>query len=102
MSAAIDRNTWPWNAAPVDVDDYDAATWHAVRKTSAMMGGPILPVQDLEPWVCEQRASRHRDRLNPEPYTEQEHAQLRADLADAWRAVEGRSLPRRFAGRLPR
>jgi hypothetical protein len=49
-----DRTIWPWNAAPEDCDDYDAAVWHAAK-----------PPQTLEEWVQGQRASRALDRTLP-------------------------------------
>jgi hypothetical protein len=49
-----DRSAWPWNAAPEDCDDYDAAVWHATT-----------PPQTLEEWVQGQRASRALDRTLP-------------------------------------
>jgi len=70
MSATIDRQAWPWQSAPADCVDYDAAVWHATRAL-----GPELPRQSLEEWVTEQRRSRHWDRLEPEPLTEAEMAE---------------------------
>jgi len=67
MTAPIDRDSWPWNQAPANVDDYDAALWYAIRRRSEIVGGYQLPVQDLETWISEQRARRHRDVLEPEP-----------------------------------
>jgi hypothetical protein len=61
-----------------------------------------LPLQSLERWVLEQRVRRSRDVLEPRPYTEADHEQLRADLTAAWRALERQPLVRRFTGRLPR
>lgn len=54
--------TWPWHNAPRDCVDYDAAVWFAVRETCARAGGPIMPRQDRNTWVAEQRASRSHDR----------------------------------------
>ncbi len=90
----VDRTTWPWHSAPAGVDDYDAAVWHAVRAASV----GELPRQDLKTWILEQRARRTRDVLPPWPTTEAEHAQLRADLIEAW----AHPVPTRYLGRLPR
>jgi hypothetical protein len=98
----IDRTTWPWHSAPVGCNDYDAAVWHATRARSEAVGGYLLPRQDLEVWVLEQRARRSREVLGPEPLTDTGHAQLRADLAVAWRGLDSSPSARRFAGRLPR
>ena len=71
MSASIDRAVWPWHSAPAACTDWDAASWYALRSASAEMGGPLLPRQDLETWVREQRARRTRDAVGHElPITE--------------------------------
>jgi len=77
MTASIDRTAaWPWHSAPADIDDLDAATWYAIRRRSEVVGGYQLPVQDLEQWVTEQRARRHRDVLEPDPEPEPEPVDL--------------------------
>ena len=96
----IDRTEWPFSMAPRDVDDWDAAVWHAVRKSSA----GALPVQSLDQRVRRQRASRDVwEWKDPEPLTETEHEQLRTDLVAAWREIGApRSARPIFTGRLPR
>jgi hypothetical protein len=84
----IDRTAWPWHSAPADCTDYDEATWYACRKSS----GGVLPRQDLDTWVQRQRASRDVWPSRP-AMIGAEHAQLRADLAAAWREEAGRGTP---------
>ncbi len=79
--SAIDRTAWPWHSAAAACTDYDEATWHAVRKSSA----GALPVQSLDQWVRRQRASRDVwEWSEPESLSEAEHEQLRVDLIEAW------------------
>lgn len=57
------REGWPWHLAPLGCEDYDEATWHAVRRHQEVAGGPTLPRQSLEVWVARMRASRELDEV---------------------------------------
>lgn len=52
-----DRNIPPWNQAPPDVTDVDAAQWWATRRQT----GGALPHQTLKEWVARMRAARSAD-----------------------------------------
>lgn len=57
----IDRTAPPWNAAPADCTDYDAATWWHMRRQSELAGQDPMPAQSLEEWCARMRASRAAD-----------------------------------------
>lgn len=102
MTGCVDRTAWPWNYAPPECEDYDAAVWHAVRRTSELAGGYLLPQQDLETWVREQRASRSRERIGSEPLTDAEHTALLAAIAAVWHDADALPMQVRFGGRFRR
>lgn len=89
----IDRTAWPWCHAPSDVEDYDAASWHALRYSSEIRGGPVLPVQGLKRWTLEQRARRSRDVRQPPALSEDEHRQLLRDLTAFWAEARPEPIP---------
>lgn len=58
----IDRTRPPWNMAPADCRDIDAAEWWATRRQSELRGDdPLQPLDSLEDWVARMKASRAAD-----------------------------------------
>lgn len=62
----VDRTQPPWNQAPPDVTDVDAAQWWATRRQT----NGALPRQDLDTWTNRMHAARAEEEARYKATTE--------------------------------